>query len=469
MLLNLLNLYSLIFALFSKIDGMGRELNALKPTLCMNASTIPESALNMTEALALSCQEVSISCRSCNVPLTISANTTTVNVMNAIRAANAHEPHMQAHDKTVLQTEISPFTTDSIENMKRNILSPHNLIEKEEEIETTTENIIYLMRKEIEKLNQMFPSSSSSNENSSEASESDELFYDYTDANTPDSSFEFESNTVSEFSNETLLSSTLDIDPIYGTVSNENTSSSTDYSSVRSTSDSESTMSVTYTYTSPIFDFSTDNRSSVTTESTISRDTSSVITVSNPATTFQYPTNANLSTETGMYTFTDDDLTMSTRYPDVFTTELSTPSSVYICPSITFNCTISCGGQNVTQVVLITDCTKVEKRCYVRQCKLSKLKENISIDYVYEDEHKRKMYSLTTDTKKKLLKLCWETMFGQELVKLTMMDLVSLKPVRYFIVKSLSILLLIVLLIFRYLYYLVHYSWTSSGHCSYDT
>lgn len=402
---------------------MGRELNALKPTLCMNASTTPESGLNLTDALALSCLEVNISCTTCNVPLTISANTTSVNGMNAIRSAKAHELYIQTH--VSLPTLLPPVTTNTIENIKRKMLSPHNLIEKEGEIETTTENVIDLMRKEIEKLNQMFPSPSSSNETSSETSDGGEIFYDYTEVNTTNSSFEFEPN-VSEYTTDTFFSSTLDLDSIYSTVSNENNTPSNDFTSVRSTGDSDSTMSVTYTYTSPIFGFSSHDISSVTTESTIiSRDTSSVETVITPATT-----NSSLGTETETYTFTDDSLTMSTTYPDEFTTELSTSSSVmYVCPSITFNCTISCGGQNVTQVVLITDCTKVEKRCYVKQCKLSKLQENVLIDYVYLDEHKRKMYSLTKETKKKLLKLCWETMFGQELVKLTMMDLVSLKAV----------------------------------------
>lgn len=426
MLLNLLNLYSLIFALFSKIDGMGRELNGLQPSLCMNASTIPESALHMTEALALSCSEVSISCTSCNVPLTISTNTTTINLVNAIRSARTHESHMQAQVINALPTQLSPFTINSVENIRIKILPPHSSTEKEADIETTTENVIDLMRKQIEKLNQMFPSSS--NETTSEVSESGEIFYDYTEMNTSNSSFEFQPNTVSEFTNGTVFSSTLGIDSTYSTVSTENTSSSNDYTSVSSTSDSDSTNSVTYTYTSPIFGFSSPNRSSVTTESTIiSQNTRSM---ESPAPTLQYTTNSNLGSETETYTFTVDDLSISTRYPDDFTTELSTSSSIiYICPSITFNCTISCGGQNVTQVVVITDCTKVEKRCYVRQCKLSKLEGNLTFDYYYEDEHKRKMYNLTKDTKKKLLKLCWETMFGQELVKLTMMDLVSPKSV----------------------------------------
>jgi hypothetical protein len=43
-------------------------------------------------------------------------------------------------------------------------------------------------------------------------------------------------------------------------------------------------------------------------------------------------------------------------------------------------------------------------------------------DYKYE---RANSMSLDMDTRKKLRKLCWETMFGQELIKLTVMDLVS--------------------------------------------
>lgn len=426
MLLNLLNLYSLIFALFSKIDGMGRELNALKPTLSMNASIIPESALNVTESLALSCHEVSISCTSCNVPLTISANTSTINTINALRSAKINDLHIQPeeHVNTALLMHTSPSTTKSIENVKNIMLSPQHLIDKERETETTTENVIDLLRKEREKHNQMFPRLSSSYETSSETNDSGEIYDYYAEVNTTENSNpKFDSSTVS--ANDSFFSSTLDFVTFYNTVSKENTSSSNDYST-----DSDSTMSVSNT--SPMIGLSPHNSSSVTSESTFfSTDTSTVDNAFSSSTTLQYTTNFNLDTTTDTYTFIDDDFTTSTRYSDEFTTDLSTSSSViHICPSISFNCTISCGGHNVTQVVLITDCTKVEKKCYVRQCTLSKLQENITIDYVYEDQHKRKMYNLTKETKKKLLKLCWETMFGQELVKLTMMDLVSEKSVR---------------------------------------
>ncbi|XP_028177658.1 transmembrane channel-like protein 3 [Ostrinia furnacalis] len=61
MLLNLLNLYSLIFALFSKIEGMSDELNALKPVVNMTVNTTANNTMNITEAwvsnLPTSCSE----------------------------------------------------------------------------------------------------------------------------------------------------------------------------------------------------------------------------------------------------------------------------------------------------------------------------------------------------------------------------------------------------------------------------
>ncbi|KAL0902128.1 hypothetical protein ABMA27_000072 [Loxostege sticticalis] len=61
MLLNLLNLYSLIFALFSKIEGMSEELNGLKPGLNINATMTPNNTMNISESwasnLPLSCSE----------------------------------------------------------------------------------------------------------------------------------------------------------------------------------------------------------------------------------------------------------------------------------------------------------------------------------------------------------------------------------------------------------------------------
>ncbi|XP_013179025.1 PREDICTED: transmembrane channel-like protein 3 [Papilio xuthus] len=50
MLLNLLNLYSLIFALFSKIQGMSAELDSLQPSFNMNTSVMAENAIDINRA-----------------------------------------------------------------------------------------------------------------------------------------------------------------------------------------------------------------------------------------------------------------------------------------------------------------------------------------------------------------------------------------------------------------------------------
>lgn len=106
------------------------------------------------------------------------------------------------------------------------------------------------------------------------------------------------------------------------------------------------------------------------------------------------------------------------------------------CPDFSFNCTVTCNGKNVKQVFFMSNCTIIRRICYVKNCTskantVADMKNGTNataIDLVFVDKNNRKMYNLSVPTKKKLLKLCWETMFGQELVKLTMMDLVRVIP-----------------------------------------
>lgn len=63
-------------------------------------------------------------------------------------------------------------------------------------------------------------------------------------------------------------------------------------------------------------------------------------------------------------------------------------------------------------------------KCFVRRCEkletATTTQATTTLGIVEEHESQFDM-----ETRKKLRRLCWETMFGQELVKLTVMDLVS--------------------------------------------
>lgn len=133
-------------------------------------------------------------------------------------------------------------------------------------------------------------------------------------------------------------------------------------------------------------------------------------------------TTTNYSTDIGLKSTSIDSTTSKPISPTV--------KGPKICSNMTCNCTVSCSGEVITQVFYISHCT-VNKICYKRICDQGAEKkvngENLEVDIAYVDENKIKRYNLTKPTKKKLLKLCWETMFGQELIKLTMMDLVRYK------------------------------------------
>ncbi|XP_049885402.1 transmembrane channel-like protein [Pectinophora gossypiella] len=434
MLLNLLNLYSLIFALFSKIEGMSKDLDALKPTLSMNATTFPNSTLNISESLALNvpmaCFEVSISCAPCNLPLMLSTNITSTTIDQTERTTTFLPPHNYKNNvkHTIIPKKIlkNRMFSSTSENPKKFL--PQNLIEKYENVETTTEDIISLNKKQLDLLKAKYFTATTFEESSSEEDD-DSYTFDYETSETNDI---YETSSSSEISvpySVTQIDNFSSTSPTYGYTDNSKRaapkSDSTETTDSTET-DTETTDTIYYTPSTYQFDLT---GSSYTTNTEFSTDvtTVSIKEVDTAYTNGETKSTAKvdldtettyMSTETDSSTFTNTDMT-----PDLST--IATLDAVTICPDISFNCSVNCGGRNVTQVFVVSNCTLVEKRCYTTECKVIHFKMNTTmVDVVYEDEHKRRMYNLTIGTKKKLLKLCWETMFGQELVKLTMMDLV---------------------------------------------
>lgn len=468
MLLNLLNLYSLIFALFSKIEGMSEELDNLKPILNVNASVIPDT-LHLTEKLSINiptiCTEVKVSC----APHKIYVFTLPTSEQLEKEPLKSTTPKTQytTNEKNVKIEK----TTDVTNREERNIFPPENLIKlTDDQIESTVRDDEYtptvkeprvtqstidlILERELNRLrllseqNVIFEETSYNNtayDNGTyynyedESNDTTRLVehsqYDITEKNIVrdlDTSYSHDLSDITYSDNFTMSPSytgyTFSTIPESAMdeleISNISTSESYDANnSEYGSTESYNTSLETDSRTSTVNDLATQE---ITTLGTASQSTSSTDLIFDKHAAGLTSIYEWLEATQGPI-FTEFDTTLSNH---------TTPLSNYIsCPHITFNATSSCGSTNITQVFTIYNCisnTVIEKICYKMECRLESTidltKPNqtnaTSRDVVHIDEYNRETYNLTTDTKKKLLKLCWETMFGQELVKLTMMDLV---------------------------------------------
>nr|XP_021194817.2 transmembrane channel-like protein isoform X1 [Helicoverpa armigera] len=457
MLLNLLNLYSLIFALFSKIEGMSKELDSLKPTLNLNATITPNETLNLSESYTTRlpdfCVEQIISCGPCDIQITLP---------------------VKLADGIVLKTASAPFPKKLAPKIllrrPRQIVTSASNTKKEDNfdnIETTTIDSILLGIKELERLRNISIQQTLNFTNDNDTiADLDE--YEYTFYDTAESTTAAKTDTINNFTYDEYSSAVTDYNSFEFVNTNEHTGTETstvtgssdmtyiisDYSDgMDTTTDSETTVTDTefvsyiniFQTTSDIEGLETGENTEMTrnsvTDSTYSIDTTTsmdvtdstieytteydVIETSTPYSTLQ-PTKAHDKAKN--YDIATEVTSQSAVTNTLKTTTIAT---VEICPDFTFNCTVNCNGSNIKQVFFMSNCTIVKRVCYVKLCPSnindmvnSKNGTNVTIIDIVYIEKDRKMYNLSVPTRKKLLKLCWETMFGQELVKLTMMDLV---------------------------------------------
>ncbi|XP_045458452.1 transmembrane channel-like protein [Melitaea cinxia] len=326
MVLNLLNLYSLIFALFRKIEGMSNELDRLQPKLHMNVTIVTENTYNNSELLGLykACFETAVPCLPCDM----------LNVQKPDKENSRVNNKNQSFDYALSNVGI---VTENVKN--KTMIKKRNLryIEIAENLTQNNNNNSYAeekisLLKEIERIHNLSKLTQSEDYNDTLETEDTES-YDFSD-------------DLYHSTDTTLITET-----------------EHDYKSSVSTLDS--------TYSEPNINSETNNILPPITESFYSTQTTE------PQVFLIHST---LDTEV-TFTATNTDL-----YQDTYTNADTTNTNIEDLKKNNTNFTM--------------------------------------IDTVYFDKCHRKMYNLTIGTKKKLLKLCWETMFGQELVKLTMMDLV---------------------------------------------
>lgn len=449
MLLNLLNLYSLIFALFSKIEGMSSDLCDLKPRIIVNLTDISNSTFDINDErllnISMSCYEEIVFCDVCdNIEETFivtKLETTTQSVTSTI------VPSIYNLTKTPQTPILNILDMDSnnsaisMDFIKYPLAENLEKIEINDEIETTTLDSVSVLKKEMERLRNISGGEEEDSEYSNETTS--EILYDYENSrddyisnssystgiittnsyieNGRDYSFNYFNTTPYFHENAT------DIDEIIDTAFTSITETSYEPSSTMSSESTETSIS-SYSLDN-FYTYPEQSSTAVVTDSSYSftDDFITIPSFKNKSVIYDPTTSIDSIKSTVAYEIANSSLnpyTTTERRP------LIKKLNVTSCPEL-LNRTLVCNGHNITQVFVINNCTIVGKRCYRTICQkiettLDRNKTNESTaDIMYYDEKNRRMYNLTVATKKKLLKLCWETMFGQELVKLTMMDLVS--------------------------------------------
>lgn len=458
MLLNLLNLYSLIITLFSRIEDMSEELNALKPSIdafTNENSSVLNSTLELNYALPLNgtasnCSEVSVPCLPCDlfVQLPLSSVLTTLGISTL--SASTSEPI-----KKILTFNASTSTTTSLQNTTVSIkhFKPENLIEISTEFAITDETTTYesfdvSLHQELLKLRDIAGSLNNDKEEDKDAdSDSDDGDYIIEDISNGSSlTVDIETSTYetspSAYISEVIYDDNLGTNSNSNSISTESTNYDIDESSTEVTD--EDNLSSEFV---PIFNISTEvtlnNHDSTTDFTSTGQTYSTDITYIEPtselvnSSTIEYETTEQFvgNPIPNVENYNESSINSSKNHENKSTI---VSNKIYsLCPNITLRCQFTCAKSNITQVFILSNCTIVNKYCLATKCSVDKeaysnilnnstkaLVKNAT-DTVYIDKNNRKIYNLTVETKKKLLKLCWETTFGQELVKLTMMDLVS--------------------------------------------
>lgn len=135
------------------------------------------------------------------------------------------------------------------------------------------------------------------------------------------------------------------------------------------------------------------------------------------------------TTETTDFLNTTDDLTTTEKYPETTTNaELfdTTVTTDFPNPTTVANPTTTKMPETTTTTTTttVTTTTTENELCWEMKCEKYEAERRIEPHYKHNDVVN--VDQLDIQKKKKLKRLCWETMFGQELVKLTVMDLVNI-------------------------------------------